>query len=39
MRWFWQQVRTYHFHLLVIGAIRLTAGNEAASRYIDGLGR
>ena len=34
---FWQIVRRYHFHVLVVGAIRLTAGRDAAQRYINGL--
>lgn len=30
-------LRRYHLHLLVIGAIRIVAGQEAANRYIDAL--
>jgi hypothetical protein len=33
----WKILRAYHFHLLVIGAIRLFGGNAAAHRYIDRL--
>ena len=33
----WAVVRRYHIHLLVIGVIRIVAGQKAAGRYIDRL--
>ena len=31
----WKIIRRWHLHLLMIGIVRLVAGQQAAHRYID----